>query len=125
LAPKRGQRGPSLHGSGDGVNKVPLTRLVTDSKIPSPHLGAREILVKSGLHLKTQIPTRGFRGRHKIKNGIYVELREALSEMKIGESSEWPVRCEDGVRVIARRLGIKVVSRRLGRLDKITVYRIE
>jgi hypothetical protein len=77
------------------------------------------------MHLKTQIPTRGFRGRHKIKNGIYVELREALSEMKIGESSEWPVRCEDGVRVIARRLGIKVVSRRLGRLDKITVYRIE
>jgi hypothetical protein len=77
------------------------------------------------MHLKTQIPTRGFRGRHKIKYGIYAELREALSEMKIGESSEWPVRCEDGVRMIARRLGMKVVSRRLGRLDKITVYRIE
>ena len=45
--------------------------------------------------------------------------------MKIGESSEWPIGCEAGVRVIARRLGIKVVSRRLGRSDKITVYRIE
>ena len=45
--------------------------------------------------------------------------------MEIGESSEWPLRCEDGVRVIAKRLGIKVVSRRLGRLDKITVYRIK
>ena len=85
----------------------------------------RELIGKSALNVKIQIPTRGFRGRHKIKNGIYVELREALSEMKIGESSEWPVRCEDGVRVIATRLGIKVVSRRLGRLDKITVYRIE
>ena len=45
--------------------------------------------------------------------------------MEIGESSEWPMRCEDGVRVIAKRLGIKVVTRRLGRLNKITVYRIE
>jgi hypothetical protein len=79
---------------------------------------------KSSLHLKTQIPTRGFRARRKIKYGIYVELREALSKMKIGESSDWPIGCEDGVRVIARRLGIKVISRRLGRLDKITVYRI-
>ena len=35
------------------------------------------------------------------------------------------MRYENGVRVIARRLGIKVVSRRLGRLDKITIYRIE
>jgi len=43
--------------------------------------------------------------------------------MEIGESSDWPIGCEDGVRMIARRLGIKVVSRRLGRLDKITVYR--
>jgi hypothetical protein len=45
--------------------------------------------------------------------------------MEIGESSEWPMRCEDGVRVIAKRLGIKVVSRRLGRLKKITVYRVK
>jgi hypothetical protein len=74
--------------------------------------------------LKTQIPARGFRGRYKITYGIYAKLREAFSEMKIGESSEWPIGCEDGVRVIARRLGIKVVSRRLGRFDKITVYRI-
>jgi hypothetical protein len=81
--------------------------------------------VKSGLHLKTQLPPRGFGGRYKIKSGIYVELREALSEMEIGESSDWPMRCEDGVRVIAKRLGIKVVTRRLGRLNKITVYRIE
>ena len=44
--------------------------------------------------------------------------------MEIGESSDWPIGCEDGVRVIASRLGIKVVSRRLGRADKITVYRI-
>ncbi len=45
--------------------------------------------------------------------------------MKIGESSEWPIGCEAGVRVIARRLGIKVVTRRLGRLNKITIYRVE
>jgi hypothetical protein len=81
--------------------------------------------VKSGLHLKTQLPPRRFGARYKIKNGIYVALRKGLSEMEIGESSEWPLRCEDGVRVIAKRLGIKVVSRRLGRLDKITVYRIK
>jgi hypothetical protein len=74
--------------------------------------------------LKIQIPAWGFKGRYKTKSGIYVELRKALSEMKIGESSEWPKRCEDGVRVIAGRLGIKVVTRRLGRLRKITVYRI-
>ena len=86
---------------------------------------ASSLIGKSGLHLKTQIPTRGCGGRYKIKSGIYVELREALAEMKIGESSEWPKRCEDGVRVIAKRLGIKVVTRRLGRLNKITVYRIE
>jgi hypothetical protein len=81
--------------------------------------------VSMPVKMKTQLPPRGFRGRYKIKSGIYAKLRAALSKMKIGESSEWPVRCEDGVRVIARRLGIKVVSRRLGRLDKITVYRIE
>jgi hypothetical protein len=83
--------------------------------------------VKSRLRLKTkpQLPPRGFGGRYKIKNGIYFALRSALSEMKIGESSEWPMRCEGGVRVIAKRLGIKVVTRRLGRLNKITVYRIE
>ena len=75
--------------------------------------------------MKIQIPARGFRARYRIKYGLYAKLREALSKMEIGESSEWPIGCEDGVRVIARRLGIKVVSRRLGRLDKITVYRIE
>jgi len=75
--------------------------------------------------MTTQIPTRGFRGRRKIKYGIYVKLREALAKMKVGESSDWPIGCEAGVRVIAGRLGIKVVSRRLGRLDKVTVYRIE
>jgi len=77
------------------------------------------------MHFKTKIPTRGFKGRRKIKSGIYVALREALSKMKIGQSSDWPIGCEDGVRVIAGRLGIKVVSRRLGRLDKVTVYRIQ
>jgi hypothetical protein len=75
--------------------------------------------------MKTQHPPRGFGGRYKIKNGIYVALRKALSEMHIGESSECPMRCEDGVRVVAKRLGIRVVTRRLGRLNKITVYRIE
>jgi hypothetical protein len=74
--------------------------------------------------MKTQIPARGFKGRYRVKYGIYAKLREALSKMKIGESSEWPIGCEDGVRVIARRLEIKVVTRRLGRSDKITVYRI-
>ena len=78
----------------------------------------------SGLHLKTHIPIRGFKGRYKIKSGIYLKLREALSKMEIGESSDWPIRCEDGVRVLAGRLGIKVTTRRLGRLSKITVYRI-
>jgi len=80
---------------------------------------------KSGFHLKIQIPTRGFKGRYKTQSGIYVKLRKGLSEMEIGESSEWPMRCEAGVRVIARRLGIKVVTRRLGRLNKITIYRVE
>jgi hypothetical protein len=80
---------------------------------------------KSMLNLKTQIPTRGFKGRYRIKYGLYAKLREALSKMEIGQSSDWPIGCEDGVRVIASRLGIKVVSRRLGRSDKITVYRIE
>ena len=79
---------------------------------------------KPGLHSTTYVPTRGFKGRYKIKFGIYAKLRQALSKMKIGESSVWPIGCEDGVRVIARRLGIKVVSRRLGRVDKVTVYRI-
>jgi hypothetical protein len=79
---------------------------------------------ETSLNLKTQIPTRGFKGRYRIKYGIYAKLREALSKMKIGETTDWPIGCEDGVRVIARRLGIKVVSRRLGRIDKITVYRI-
>jgi hypothetical protein len=77
-----------------------------------------------GLHLKTQLPTRGFKGRYRIKYGIYAKLRQALSKMKVGESSVWPIGCEDGVRVIARRLRIKVVTRRLGRVDKVTVYRI-
>jgi hypothetical protein len=76
------------------------------------------------LNLKNQIPTRGFKGRYRIKYGIYAKLREKLSKMKIGEATDWHIGCEDGVRVIAGRLGIKVVSRRLGRIDKITVYRI-
>jgi hypothetical protein len=81
--------------------------------------------VSMPVKMKTQLPPRGFGGRYKIKSGIYVELRKALSEMKIGESSDWPTRCEDGVRVLAGRLGIKVVTRRLGRIRKITVYRIK
>jgi len=77
------------------------------------------------LLVKTKVPRRGFRGRYRIKYGIYAALRETLSKMKIGQSSDWPIGCEDGVRVVARRLGIKVVSRRLGRIDKVTVYRVK
>lgn len=69
------------------------------------------------------VPPRGTNSR-AYKDGINTELRETLSAMKVGEESEWPIKCENTVRVIARRLGIKAVSRRLGRTDKITVYRV-
>lgn len=67
------------------------------------------------------LPPRGF---NCYKHGINSDLREALSVMEVGEHSDWPVQCEKTVRIIAKRLGVRVASRRLGRKDKVTIYRV-
>jgi hypothetical protein len=52
-------------------------------------------------------------------------VAEALRALEIGESMELPMSRENGVRASARNAGVKVTTRRLGRTDKITVWRIE
>lgn len=58
-----------------------------------------------------------------------IEFRPGMTEMKVGDRLEYPVRFLDGIRVLASNLGIKLGRKYKTRVDRetgtITVTRVE
>lgn len=67
------------------------------------------------------IPPKSIKRRNEHEGG---NVADALRDLKVGDSIELPMSRENGVRASAECIGIKITSRRLGRTDKITVWRV-